>query len=88
MRIWMSGLLLAIVLSEALSSCSSSPPPNDAKDKAPQPTVFDDTIRTEERAKEAAAKVESRVNDLNRQLTPQETGDAAPRETTPADESH
>jgi hypothetical protein len=87
MRIWISGWLLAIALSAALSGCSSSPPPDDSKDRPPQPTVFDDTIRTEERAKEAAAKVENRVNDLNRQLTPQENGDAAPQESTPADES-
>jgi hypothetical protein len=76
------------VLAIAIGGCGSSPPPDEAQDKKPQPTVFDDTIRTEERAKEAAAKVENRVNDLNRQLTPQENGDAAPQEPAPADDAH
>jgi PBP1b-binding outer membrane lipoprotein LpoB len=74
MRIWISALFLAM----AVAGCGSSPPPD--KDQPPTPTVFDDTVHTIDKAKGAEAQIESRVDDLNRQLEPQENGDAAPQE--------
>ncbi len=73
MRIWISALILAM----AAAGCGSSPPPqsNANDDKAPAPTVFDDTVRTIDKAKESQALQENRVNDLNRQLDAQEQGD-------------
>jgi hypothetical protein len=74
MRIWISALVLAM----AGAGCGSSPPPDE--DKTPTKTVFDDTVKTIDKAKQAEAQVENRVNDLNRQLEPEENGDAAPQE--------
>ena len=78
MQIWISALVLAM----AMSGCGSSPPPDD--DQAPQKTVFDDIVQTEDKAKAAGAQMENRVNDLNRQLEPEETGDAAPGDANQA----
>ena len=72
MRIWISALILAM----AAAGCGSSPPPD--ADTTPIPTVFDDTVHTIDRAKEAQALAEDRVNDLNRQLETQEQGAAPP----------
>jgi hypothetical protein len=80
MRIWIS----AVVLAMTVTGCGSSPPPQGdeekgrEKDQAPrQETVFDDMIQTEDKARQAGAQAENRVNDLNRQLQAQEGGDAA-----------
>jgi hypothetical protein len=74
----------------AAAGCGSSPPPqsNANDDKAPTPTVFDDTLRTIDKAKASQALQENRVNDLNRQLDAQEDGDkqgAAGGTTPPSD---
>lgn len=78
MRIWISAWILAI----AIAGCSSSAPPaNPPPDKEkPKETVFDDMIKTEDRARAAGAQVEDRVNQLNKQLDNQENGDAAPQD--------
>jgi hypothetical protein len=72
MRIWISALILAM----AAAGCGSSAPPQNGgkEDKTPAPTVFDDTVRTIDKAKESQALQENRVNDLNRQLEAQEEG--------------
>jgi hypothetical protein len=72
MRIWISAFILAM----GAAGCGSSPPPEDEK-APPQETVFDDMLQTEDRAKEAGAKIEDRVNDLNRHLDAQENGDSS-----------
>ena len=75
MRIWISAWILAT----GIAGCSSSTPPaGPPPDKEPpKETVFDDMIKTEDRAKAAGAQVEDRVNQLNQQLDKQENGDAA-----------
>ena len=73
MRIWISTSILAI----ALAGCGSSPPPEDKKDEPRTPTVFDDDLKTIDKAKGAEAQIENRVNDLNQQLDKQENGDAS-----------
>lgn len=72
MRLLISGGLLAI----ALAGCSSSPPP-EKHNEAPQPTVFDDDLKTMDKAKAAGAQIENRGNDLNHELDQQEGGDTA-----------
>jgi hypothetical protein len=85
MRIWISAWFLAI----GIAGCSSSAPPdNPPPDKEqPKETVFDDMIKTEDRAKAAGAQVEDRVNELNKQLDKQESGDAAAQDPNAASSS-
>jgi hypothetical protein len=66
MRIWIGALAAAPIVA-IVAACGSN---SDKKEPEapPQPTVFDDTVKTIDKAKAVETLTQHRVDDLNRQI--------------------